>query len=196
MSEPTIWAFDIETTGLMPAKPSDKDENIRHTLLGVASIYGIHQYAAFNVDEEKRAIEQFNSDISAHYKPEDIVITYNGRSFDFPFGGLRSKLIGISVEDTGFGEKHVDLMGYAKKMNGNRFISKDYFFSKFLNIYVPKNVSGAYLAKGFTEEVNVRDLMQKNILHNAIDLATTLEAYDKLMQYKDFQSYVKEELQG
>ena len=55
----TVWAFDIETTGLLPKKPTIDDMKTRHTLIGIASRHGIHQFCAHNLEDEKMAVSQF-----------------------------------------------------------------------------------------------------------------------------------------
>ncbi len=83
-----VAVFDIETTGLSP-------ENNAVILAGffIPSQKGgiVRQYLAGNLSEEKELI----SAVLQEMKGLDVLITYNGKSFDMPFLKARASRIGL-----------------------------------------------------------------------------------------------------
>lgn len=90
-----LAVFDIETTGLR----SDRDRII---LIGCVEIKDnhlvAHQYFAEDFSEEVNIIEAFLHD----FADTDVLITYNGASFDMPFLYNRMKILGIPNKDSDF----------------------------------------------------------------------------------------------
>ena len=87
----TICAYDIETTGLFPR--SD-----RIMLTGILTVKDGHakaqQFFAETLNDEKAVIDATLSAL----KKADVILTYNGRSFDTPFTVTRAAHYGIAAD--------------------------------------------------------------------------------------------------
>ena len=86
----SICSFDIETTGLFP-------RNDRIMLTGLLTIKDgrgtARQFFAESLNDEKAVIEATLSAL----KDTDVILTYNGRSFDVPFTETRASHYGINA---------------------------------------------------------------------------------------------------
>jgi uncharacterized protein YprB with RNaseH-like and TPR domain len=86
-----ICVLDIETTGLSPVRS--------HFIIGGLLSFQdngypqFSQYFAENLSEEKEALAKYLKEVTAH----DVVVTYNGQSFDIPFLLNRAKKVGIEI---------------------------------------------------------------------------------------------------
>ena len=87
----TICAYDIETTGLFP-------RNDRIMLTGILTVKDGHakaqQFFAETLNDEKAVIDATLSAL----KKADVILTYNGRSFDTPFTVTRASHYGIAAD--------------------------------------------------------------------------------------------------
>ena len=173
-------SLDIETSGLDPEKSFI-------TCIGFASNAGIHQSAITQRTPEKVILEQFtnNSKILADGA---FFVTYNGRAFDYPFIIERSKDESIKSIP------QVDLEPFARAMNGGIRISKDQWMTKYLNIYIPKLGSGAWLSQIYSAGNVSDDEHMEMLSHNALDLANTLRAFHACKRFPNFSSFVEAQL--
>lgn len=99
--------FDIETTGLSPKKNKITTAAFHNSSSGSSKVY--------TRDEDLRA-----SAIKQEIESSDLIVTYNGKSFDVPF---IEKSLGIEVNTP-----HLDLMHAARKVGltgGLKGIEKD-----------------------------------------------------------------------
>ncbi len=81
--------LDIETTGLSPEHSA--------FILGGLICYNektFEQYFVDSLSEEKQVLERFMERI----KHLDVILTYNGQSFDMPFIIRRAKKLGITID--------------------------------------------------------------------------------------------------
>ena len=81
--------LDIETTGLNPKNSAFITGGI---LFYKEKIF--EQYFVENLSEEKDVLEKFIERL----KHLDVILTYNGQSFDIPFIMKRAKILGIDIE--------------------------------------------------------------------------------------------------
>lgn len=109
-----ICVYDIETTGLFP-------RNDRIMLTGLLTISdgraSAEQFFAETLNDEKAVIEA----TLAALKDADIVLTYNGRSFDIPFTETRAAKYGIKCDMPYDLDLFTVLSGYSeiKKFTGS-----------------------------------------------------------------------------
>lgn len=86
----TICSFDIETTGLFP-------RNDRVMLTGLLTVKNgrgtARQFFAESLSDEKAVLDATLSAL----KNTDVILTYNGRSFDVPFTETRAAHYGINA---------------------------------------------------------------------------------------------------
>lgn len=164
--------LDIETSGL------DADY-CKITAIGICDEKGMKIWA----DKEEKELLVWFSAWLAQQRGE--VYTYNGEKFDLPFIQRRAEIYGVYIDFSKL--KHFDLMKYTQKVTGMRN-SKDYVFNKIANIYIPKNASGLFLAREFSNGAN-GNVKAQMLMHNAIDLAATWMFVDYISRFKDFQEW-------
>lgn len=178
-----ILALDIETSGLEPDKSFI-------TCIGLASEDGIVQFAGRFPNQEALMLEDFAEWLEQNIDDSITALTYNGRHFDIPFLLYRATKAGVELK---LPTKHVDMMAYATSANGGARIPKDMFLSKYLNMYVPRSCSGAWLARQYTTGKMTVDGHFQNMQHNATDLTMTLRAYEELLKFEDFEQFCNEQ---
>lgn len=109
-----ICVYDIETTGLFP-------RNDRIMLTGLLTVSDGHakaeQFFAESLNDEKAVLE---ATIGVLEKA-DVVLTYNGRSFDMPFTAARAAKYGIGFDQPYDLDLFTVLSGYSeiKKFTGS-----------------------------------------------------------------------------
>lgn len=182
-----LIALDIESSGLEPDKS-------RITCIGVASEYGIVQFSARLEQDEKVILQEFVDWLDS-FDSDSVftLLTYNGRKFDLPFIFYRALHLGVNIPQDLLSGPHIDMFDYATHANAGVRIPKDLFLSKYLNMYVPRSCSGAWLARQYSAKKMTMDGHLQNLLHNATDLAMTLRAYEELITFEDFNQFCREQ---
>ncbi len=174
---------DIETSGLSPELGSFV------TAIGFLNNSGVRintstasLYRANFAEAERQTLRAF---APMRFEPDDVLVTFNGISFVVPFLQKRfaAMLPGLSFS---MPTKHIDLMYFAKEMNGGIRISKDMAASKFGNVYVPHNSNGAYLAEIYSTHIvsDVDHMLTQ--LHLAQDLFVTAQLFEKWKTFPRF----------
>lgn len=180
-----ITCLDIETSGLLK-------ETDRLTCIGLGSETGLAQFAAFKPKDEAHMISDADKWMSNQiWSDETTLLTYNGRHFDLPFLKARGALYDITFDY--LPSKHIDLLPFATKLNKTR-MTKDMFLSKYLNMYVPRTCSGAWLARQYSTGKITMDGHLQNIQHNAQDVLVCLRAHEELIRFDDYNEYINEQM--
>lgn len=181
-----LVALDIETSGLDP-------ENDFISVIGVMTAEGIRQFSTLTAEHEREVLIAFIKFLEEMPLDEGPLLTYNGRHFDIPFIYKRAEVHNLEVPKN-FGDNHIDLAPLAYSLDGRR-IPKNMFLSKYLNIYVPRTCSGAWMARTYTSPQLVDfDVHAQALYHNATDLVLTIRAYLQCKRYPDFESYEQEQI--
>ena len=180
-----MLTVDIETSGLDPT-------NTFITMVGTMDNDGVRIFSSpaseFRKDPqhaEKQLLQRLSN---ADFRFTDVLLSFNGISFDQPF--LRTRMMAHKLTPPAFvaTKHHIDLMLFATHLNGGTRISKDMAASKFCNLYVPKNSSGAWLASIYSQQIVTDAQHFSAIGHNSQDLITT---YQMLEVWKTFPSFGK-----
>lgn len=188
-----MFALDIETSGLKP-------EDCFITCIGIADERGLKQWSApaahFRQDwwaAEQELIEEFCRDVEdCAVATEETLVTYNGVQFDLPFMETRFKSNQQDLPNLLMQAHHIDLFFFVKSLYG-RAAGKDDAIRRFSNIYVPKNSSGSYLARMYTNGKATDQDHMEMLQHNAIDCCATLRFALSLRGYKDFEDFMRGE---
>ena len=170
--EKNICFLDIETTGL-----SRKYNQIY--LIGLVyfnienNSWNLIQLFADHIDEEKDLLEQFNNFISNF----NLIVTYNGDSFDLPFikhrfktHGINSKILNINSFDI-----------YRKIRNNSPYLHLENLklktIEESLGIYREDEYSGKDCINLYYQYMKTKDkiLKQKILKHNYDDLYYLLD---------------------
>ena len=188
--------LDIESSGLDPTVDFI-------TVVGLMGDFGL--YAISSPAKQFRE-DPFAAEHSLLKRMGDMnfnfgepLLTYNGLSFDLPF--LKTRLMIHELPEMPFAQaNHIDLMTFATACNGGVRISKDMAASKYCNTYVPKNSSGAFLSKIYSQRIVTDDQHFGTILHNCQDLRVSRQMLDAwnpwplfeqhyIAQYPDLRSW-------
>jgi DNA polymerase elongation subunit (family B) len=120
----------------------------------------------------------------------DCLITFNGRSFDYPFLMQRSFILGVPVKKHLYGnryhtQKHLDLCDYLTGFGASRRYSLD-LWSRTLGLTSPKDhgmdgsqVSSKILSGSFTE---VADYCMRDVIATAELAAQSFKTYPNDLQ--------------
>ncbi len=165
---PSSWVFlDIETCGLT---------NSCVFLVGLFYFrdgqFHLEQLLARDYGEEA-AMLHYLAQRMADFR---LLLTFNGKSFDWPFLMDRSSIYGVSLADC---ERHIDVLHAARKRWRDRLPNCKL---QTLERYVCKrarygDIPGSLIPEAYHEFVKTGDARQmRDILHhNALDLFTTSE---------------------
>lgn len=182
-----ICFLDIETTGL-------SREYNQIYLIGLVyfdKLIGnwlLKQFFAENLQEEKEVLEGLNREIASF----DLIVTYNGHSFDLPFINRRMEKLGIKNEIK-------DIQGfdiYRELRRNASYLSLDNLRLKTveesLGIYRLDEYSGKDCIKFYYKYVNSGDeISRERILrHNYDDLfylVDVLEIFNVIKEIKSFE---------
>lgn len=171
-----MLCLDLETSGLDPTTDFI-------TVAGVMGDFGMHAISSpaklFREDPLAAELNLLKRLSDMNFNFGEPLLTFNGFSFDLPF--LKTRLMVHELPEPGFmspSQHHIDLMSFATACNGGVRISKDNAASKFCNVYVPKNSSGAYLAKIYSQRIVTDDQHFGTILHNCQDLRVSRQMLD------------------
>jgi hypothetical protein len=177
-----VLYLDIETSSLHP-------ETGFITCIGLLdSQSGIRQFSADFPSSPANPLsceEKLLTDFVSHITLSDTLITYNGYAFDIPFIESRCGFHKLGWKFLPDLMDHIDLAIFFKQDFGRR-VSKDEAASKFLNIYVPRSLDGAFLSRVYSYGYATHDDHLQMLAHNALDLTTTARMYDSLKKYPDF----------
>jgi len=166
--------FDIETLGLF---------NRPIILIGMAQFTGenlsINQYFLRDISQEPEALNQFFS----HLNPKTVLVSYNGKSFDFPYIRERFAYYGMHglTERTHFDMLHFSRRAWRSRYPNCRLITLEkHLFGIERNDDVPSALVPefyeAYLRTG-----NVGPVIPI-IEHNKQDLVTLTKIFSKLYE--------------
>jgi hypothetical protein len=147
--------------------------------MGDFGLYSISSPAKmFREDPLKAEFSLLKRMTEMNYNFDEPLLTFNGKNFDLPF--LKTRLMIHDLPEPPFmrTKHHIDLMTFATACNGGVRISKDMAASKYCNTYVPKNSSGAFLAKIYTQRIVTEDQHYGTILHNCQDLRVSKQMLD------------------
>jgi uncharacterized protein YprB with RNaseH-like and TPR domain len=202
-----LITLDIETTGLYPTPTADDlaKGNTEDFIVAIGCIdnFGLTIFSVPYRDfqhsleaAEQHILRQFSNFVSEFAKPDEIFVTYNGKSFDIPF--ITSKLLKHSPKFGDFASfsdelksyRQADLMDFAKLVSGRR-MSKDEACMKLGNIYVPRKTDGLWLARLYKNPALLTENDHLEMLqHNAIDIASTKRLYNSVSCFPDFQKWI------
>ncbi len=160
--------FDIETTGLSP-------KNNKLILSGILEISEnksiATQYFASSMGDEKDLVEATANKLSNY----DIIVTYNGKSFDIPF--LQERMKKYKVKDTLNQIGHLDLYRVIKGYSNIKDIigslrQKNIEVFMGLNTNRDDEITGAESVKQYNEYLTTHssDLKETILLHNSDDI--------------------------
>lgn len=183
-----IAVFDIETTGLYPRR----DQVI---LTGVLTLFKGEaatsiQYFANNPEDEKVVIKKTVELLSK----TDLIITYNGASFDIPFIKERANRHNISTNE--ITAIHLDLYNLVKYHSGIKDLigslrQKNLEYYMGLSQSRDDEISGGESVKLYKRyiESNEKDLEKKILLHNSDDILQ-LAKLIPVIEKTDFHKYM------
>ena len=184
-SENNICFLDIETTGL-----SRKYNQIY--LIGLVyfnaekNSWCLTQFFASSLNEEEELLKKFNSFICDF----ELLVTYNGESFDIPFIKYRSKVYGIDNKTLNI----ISLDIYRKIKKDNSYLQLENLklksIEESLGIYREDEYSGKDCINLYYQYINTREMIFKqNILkHNYDDLYYLLSIVKIFDTIKDIKS--------
>ncbi len=193
-----VFILDIETSGLDP-------EVDWITCIGIFDKTGIYQFSSSAEDfasdplgaERKLLVKYLAS--TPLLQELGSLVTYNGKQFDIPFITKRLFKTKIAEQIPNFSAElicdHIDLIDYVRKAEGRR-LSKDEAANKHCNLYVPRNVPGAYLAKAYKHKKVTADLHAQMLQHNALDVCTTFRMYETFKNFEDFKEFLNVDNKG
>ena len=194
---PNYAVIDLETCGLEP-----KFDHI--TCVGFLNPTGIHQFSVppqiWNADKD--AAEKIILNNSVHFlkntdflADKPLIISYNGVKFDMPFLKERFQKQVLAIPENFNFLPHLDLMAFAKMQTisdrspSGYYVSKDDCARKYANLHVPFEIPAPYLARIYRfQKVTMQEHLAM-LAHNAQDLATTAQIYDRFAEYPDFQEF-------
>ncbi len=158
--------FDIETTGLSPQGSKLILSGIITASRGQARFT---QLLAENLFEERLVIEETLSILN----DADVIVTYNGRSFDMPFLTKRAEACGISVPERFNLDVYLLLRSYSSlgdMLPGLRQKDSEAFLG--ISRERTDDISGFESVKLFEKYMNTGSfaLRDKLLLHNADDI--------------------------
>lgn len=181
--------LDIETSGL--------DASHDHiTCIGTLDPdMGIMQFTKpawmFREDPlaaEKELLGEFIKSTRGH---NFFIVSYNGVAFDIPF--ILSRCAFHDIDTISFPPKtHTDLSRFVKHTT-KRYVSKDTAARNTTGLYVPSNISGAFLARIYKNKTVTDEQHMEMLQHNAIDLITTMKMFNILKYYQDFDEWLLDE---
>lgn len=164
-----IAVFDIETTGLYP-------KNDQVILTGILTLFSGEpvtslQYFANNIGDEKAVLKNTIKLLSR----ADLIITYNGASFDIPFIKERAKHHNISTE--GIKAIHLDLYNLVKYHSDIKELigslrQKNLEFYMGLSKSRDDEISGGESVKLYERYIRTHEdeLERQILLHNSDDI--------------------------
>jgi uncharacterized protein len=181
VSDRKLVYFDIETTGLNP-----KSSNI--ILIGMSyeenGRYIVEQFFAEDLDEEKDILLMF----SERLKNFDMVVTYNGKSFDVPFTNLRMEKYNINYV---INQEHLDIICHVRPNKAQLGLSSCSLKSveKLFDIGREDTINGAESITLYFQYLKTRDEISKEkiMIHNFEDvynLPYILKIFDHV-EYKE-----------
>ncbi|MDO4518617.1 MAG: ribonuclease H-like domain-containing protein [Bacillota bacterium] len=158
-----VGVLDIETTGLSP----------RYNQFILGGLYDvsrgeIHQVLAQSRDEEGEALRSF-MDLVGDF---DVLVTYNGKSFDMPF--LRDRCEKLGVSYSGLKPYHLDLYIILRSYSDLRS-----FLPNFKQKTV-ENFMGLWNTR--SDEISGRESVE---LYNHYELTRDLIARDKILLHNN-----------
>lgn len=162
-AEPGV--FDIETTGLNPERNS-------LILIGFFKNGKAYQYFAENILEEGDIIEAFLKDLGN----KEVLITYNGASFDIPFLRMRMEANGISDADLGriYNLDVYQIIRYYSPLNGILPDLKQKTVERYMGLSADRadSISGAESIGLYFDYVRNGNIaaLKKILLHNRDDI--------------------------
>ena len=168
--------MDIETTGLDP-------KTCRITMVGFMSQTGFTTFYA-KEDEEGDLLDNIDNLLS-NLPTDQLLITYNGISFDLPFIRKRHELIHKEPSRIPEDIPHLDLMLIAKeRMNKGRWMAKDFCCRTILPLYF-RNSSGLRCAvlENLPPEKVYSFEKYELMYHNSVDLVQTALIYEEFKRY-------------
>lgn len=120
-----------------------------------------------------------------HLSGRRMVVTFNGKSFDWPFVRDRSYVAGLRPEDP---ERHVDLLHESRRIFGKRFgnCKLQTLETALVNRIRRGDIPGSLIPKVYHDFVRSGNAMHiEGILHhNALDLVTMADIVVKLLEGK------------
>lgn len=187
-----VCFVDIETTGL------NRNKEMIY-LIGLlffnesSDSWVLNQYFANSIETEKDILEAFALEINNF----DVIITYNGDSFDIPFIRHRLKIHGIQG---GYFEEITSFDLYKVMRNNNMFLNlpnlKLKTLEQFLGIEREDKLSGFECIGLYYDYIDSNaSILRENILkHNYDDLVNmldTMNILDVLEEKKSFNAKLK-----
>jgi len=171
----SVLFVDIETLGLF---------GVAVILIGVGEWVDdrlrITQYVARDVSEEPAILAAF----AAHVGTEAILVSYNGRSFDWPMLSARAAYYGIPVNHSGW--PHYDLLHFARHLW--RDALPDFHATtverEILGMVRSDDLPGSYVPmfyEHYSQENNVGPLAYI-VDHNLMDVAGMARIYTRLSE--------------
>ena len=186
-------SLDIETTGL---------DSATDTIVAIGCLDGarmdiisasVEEFKKSPQNAEKQIIDDFGSHLLT-CNPDDVLLTYNGLSFDLPFIKHRAEKHGLWKKMAFLPETpHVDLFPFVHHAFGRR-ANKEEACSKLANLYVPRKNDGMWIARLYSHP----ELLTENdhldmLAHNATDISSTYKLYNVLKEFPDFQQWQLEQ---
>jgi uncharacterized protein YprB with RNaseH-like and TPR domain len=179
--------FDIETTGLSPHF---------HKVILIGLLYiengqiSIQQFFCNNKDEEKKLLSAFKEKIQQF----DLLINYNGNTFDIPF--LNKRFLANQIHYSIDTYQSMDLLRLIRKVQKQLSLDNCKLKSveKFLGIHRDDQISGKESVKLYTqyEKEASKQLKDLILLHNYDDLyyfSKTLVLLDRIPIEQIIQSF-------
>lgn len=170
-----VCFFDIETTGLMP--------NTYCFLSGVMlwrdGRFVVEQLFARDYGEEAAALRYLNQIFKAH----EVVVTYNGATFDMPFVRARMAVTGVGAMTTA---DHLDLLWPARRRyRGELPNCRLATIERHLRgVDRDGDIPGRYIPEAYHRFVDTGDArhMGKVLYHNRMDLLAMAVLLNELVE--------------
>lgn len=169
--------LDIETMGLFGGSPI--------VVVGLAYADGdgveIRQLVAASPDAEAGLVAELVTEIDRH----PALVTFNGRSFDFPFVCQRAAYYGVPVATD---PVHFDLLGYSRRLYRERTTDckLDTLARQILDMHRDSDVSGSQVPVFYTEYLKNpaqnAGLLAAIAIHNAYDMEQTVRLWGRVLQ--------------
>jgi uncharacterized protein len=172
-----VLFFDIETTGFNPKK-----SNI--ILIGMSyeenGKYVVEQIFANSTEDEKDMLYEFKKRLLRF----DLIVTYNGKSFDVPFTNIRMIIKSIDYQ---IKQEHLDVICHVRPNKTHLGLTSCSLKSveKLFKIEREDTINGEDSINLYYEYLNTRDetVKKKILLHNFEDvfyLPYVLKIFDKI----------------